>query len=214
MALSRAVLVLQLLSAAIFLSPAGAGIQTQHHQHADGPAAGGDAAAVAAAAHAGSRAPTTASSGTGGAADYGGGGDEGGAEAHRTHHRLQRRHRRSGGRCAGTVGSWCGGYHMQPPIPFKQPPILGKPCPGSCSGIGVCHGDTGRCDCPAGAGGPACADHVKRPCTKNFRSPRDSLVPNSHIGPDKRDLDWSLPESTYSRWVSRSRRRRWREGGA
>jgi hypothetical protein len=103
------------------------------------------------------------------------------------------------GRCVGAVGQWCGGFYSQPLVPFRRPPPRGAPCPNACGGVGVCHGDTGRCDCPAGAGGPACGDHLKRPCTKNFRSPRNSSVPNSHIGDDKRDLDWHAPESTYSR---------------
>lgn len=51
----------------------------------------------------------------------------------------------------------------------------------------------------AGWGGPNCADPVKRPCAKDYRKPRNSTVPSSHIGPDKRDLDWLAKGSTYSR---------------
>lgn len=102
-------------------------------------------------------------------------------------------------RCVGALGRWCGGYYTQPPAPLRRPPVLGKPCPRGCSGIGACHGDRGACVCPAGAGGPACADAEKRPCTKSFRDPRASRAPNSHIGADKRDLNWTEPGSTYSR---------------
>ncbi|KAI8474753.1 MAG: exostosin-like glycosyltransferase [Monoraphidium minutum] len=110
------------------------------------------------------------------------------------------------GRCVGTVGSWCSGFAAQPLVPYRRPPIRGAPCPGDCSGVGVCHGDTGACDCPAGWGGPACADPAKRPCTRAYRTPRDSPAPNSHIGPDKRDLDWAAPGSTFSRRAPRARR--------
>ncbi|GBF90959.1 exostosin-like glycosyltransferase [Raphidocelis subcapitata] len=109
------------------------------------------------------------------------------------------RHRRSGGRCAGAVGPWCGPYYEQRPVPFKPPRPRGAACPGGCSGVGVCHGDTGRCDCPAGWGGPSCADPDKRPCTNGFRLPRNSTRPKSHIGPDKRDLDWGAGGLTPSR---------------
>lgn len=55
------------------------------------------------------------------------------------------------GHCVGSIGSWCAAHQPQLPLaPFKAPPILGKPCPGNCSGVGNCHGDTGTCDCPAG----------------------------------------------------------------
>jgi hypothetical protein len=63
------------------------------------------------------------------------------------------RQRRSGGRCAGAVGPWCGPFYEQRLVPFKTPRPRGAACPGNCSGVGVCHGDTGRCDCPAGARG-------------------------------------------------------------
>jgi hypothetical protein len=52
---------------------------------------------------------------------------------------------------------------------------------------------------PAGWGGPACADPQKRPCTRGYRTPRNSSKPNSHIGGDKRDRDWGAPGSTFSR---------------
>ncbi|GBF96649.1 exostosin-like glycosyltransferase [Raphidocelis subcapitata] len=103
------------------------------------------------------------------------------------------------GRCIGATGSWCGSYYSQAAVPHRPPPVHGARCPGDCSGVGVCHGDRGVCDCPAGWGGPACADPLKRPCTRRYRIPRNSSVPNSHIGPDKRDLDWLAPGSTYSR---------------
>ena len=51
----------------------------------------------------------------------------------------------------------------------------------------------------AGAGGPACADHHKRPCTNGHRLPRNSTVPKGHIGPDGRDLDWLAAGNTPSR---------------
>lgn len=55
-------------------------------------------------------------------------------------------------RCAGTTGRWCGSYLAQAPVAYKgPPPVRGKRCPGGCSGVGVCHGDSGVCDCPAGA---------------------------------------------------------------
>lgn len=63
---------------------------------------------------------------------------------HHAHHHLHK------GRCIGTVSSWCGGYYTQAPVPYKRPPRHNKPCPGGCSGVGVCSGDTGVCDCPAG----------------------------------------------------------------
>ena len=63
----------------------------------------------------------------------------------------RRRARPHDGRCVGTVGGWCGSFYAQRAlVPYRQPPVLGKRCPRDCSGVGVCHGDRGVCDCPAG----------------------------------------------------------------
>lgn len=82
----------------------------------------------------------------------------------------QRGRRRGGsggafdGRCVGTTGAqWCGGFYAQAPLAYKRPPVLSKPCPGGCSGIGVCHGDTGACDCPAGVSSPCPLLPLTRP---------------------------------------------------
>jgi hypothetical protein len=53
-------------------------------------------------------------------------------------------------RCHGVRGSHCVDYYTQPYVALKQPQVHSKPCPNSCSGRGVCNGDTGLCDCPAG----------------------------------------------------------------
>lgn len=54
-------------------------------------------------------------------------------------------------RCSGTRSTYCVDYFTQPYVWLKPPPVLNRPCPNNCSHLGVCHGDTGRCDCPAGA---------------------------------------------------------------
>lgn len=72
---------------------------------------------------------------------------------------LQRLHR-----CAGVRGSSCALYYAQSLQPLQQPRVLDKSCPISAHnskpcGLGVCHGDTGLCDCPAGT----TFDHIQ-PC--------------------------------------------------
>lgn len=59
-------------------------------------------------------------------------------------------------RCTGVSGTVCDGYYAQYLLDLQQPRALNRPCPGSPTqqapcGLGVCHGDTGLCDCPAGA---------------------------------------------------------------
>jgi hypothetical protein len=54
-------------------------------------------------------------------------------------------------RCMGTAGPWCGGYYLQTPVERRPSPIYDRrACPRDCSGVGVCHRDTGVCHCPAG----------------------------------------------------------------
>jgi hypothetical protein len=58
-------------------------------------------------------------------------------------------------RCAGVRGSICSSYYAQSLQQLHQPRIFDKPCPINAQlntpcGLGVCHGDTGLCDCPAG----------------------------------------------------------------
>ncbi|EFJ41258.1 hypothetical protein VOLCADRAFT_119761, partial [Volvox carteri f. nagariensis] len=84
-------------------------------------------------------------------------------------------------RCANTNGDWCSKFLSQEPVPWKPAPRGSKDCPDKCNGVGRCNYDTGYCDCPAG-------DH-EDPGTE----------PLSHIGPDKRDLDWTEGGVTYSR---------------
>jgi hypothetical protein len=54
--------------------------------------------------------------------------------------------------CAHTVGDWCRTWLQQkvPAAPVQPLPLLGKPCPNNCSGIGNCDGALGVCYCPAG----------------------------------------------------------------
>lgn len=59
-------------------------------------------------------------------------------------------------RCAGVRGTVCAAYYAQTFETLQQPRIFDTPCPvspihGTPCGLGVCHGDTGLCDCPAGA---------------------------------------------------------------
>ncbi|KAF8066266.1 SULTR2 [Scenedesmus sp. PABB004] len=80
--------------------------------------------------------------------------------------------------------------------------LLLRRCGGAaaCSGgLGVCNGETGLCDCPAGVGGPDCGAADPRPCTNAFRADKRSKAPASHIGPSKRDRNWSAPGWTPSR---------------
>ncbi len=82
---------------------------------------------------------------------------------------------------------------LSPPVSFplapaflqaltpRPPPKRGdKPCPANCSGVGSCQHDLGLCFCPAGYGGPDCAQPRKRPCWR--------------MGADKRDEGWHLHE--------------------
>lgn len=104
------------------------------------------------------------------------------------------------GRCRLTRGRWCGLYHSQQPIPARLAPAYGKTCPANCSGVGVCNAMTGQCDCPAGWTGAGCAQEQKRPCTDGrhaYRGP--GTLPSSHIGPDKRDLNWTQGDWSASR---------------
>lgn len=56
----------------------------------------------------------------------------------------------SAARCLGTKGDWCLAFYSQPSVPWDQLQLHGKTCPNNCSSVGVCHADTGLCDCPAG----------------------------------------------------------------
>ncbi|GFR40870.1 hypothetical protein Agub_g1521 [Astrephomene gubernaculifera] len=103
-------------------------------------------------------------------------------------------------RCAKTKGDWCAAFHSQKPVAWKPAPRGNKECPDNCNNVGRCNYDTGYCDCPAGWRGPGCKTRQKRPCTNMFRSPEDQRTePMSHIGPDKRDLNWTEPGFTPSR---------------
>jgi hypothetical protein len=58
-------------------------------------------------------------------------------------------------RCAGVRGSICSSYYAQSLQQLQQPRVFDKLCPinahtNTPCGLGVCHGDTGLCDCPAG----------------------------------------------------------------
>lgn len=194
---ARLVLVIVLVAACCV---PGAGGYAQQRPHQRPAAVRG--APPAGAAHGTARDPADPPAAAGG--DYGAEAATGeagtGATAPAPPHaaRRQRAHR-SGGRCTGAEGAWCGGYYGQPPAPRRRPPVLGRPCPRGCGAAGVCHGDRGACDCPAGAGGPACGDADKRPCTNGFRLPRNASSPKGHIGADRRDLDWLAAGNTPSR---------------
>lgn len=91
-----------------------------------------------------------------------------------------RKRLQSSGRCIGTIGSWCGGYYSQQSlVPHKPPPVQSKPCPGGCSGVGVCDGHTGVCDCPAGALGMR--PHSCAPCLQAFAK---------HLSSPSKDQAW------------------------
>ena len=61
-----------------------------------------------------------------------------------------RRARRDIARCFGIRGDWCLAFYHQQPVEWDDLPLHDKPCPNNCSNVGVCHADTGLCDCPAG----------------------------------------------------------------
>jgi hypothetical protein len=56
-------------------------------------------------------------------------------------------------RCAVAAGAWCGPYYSQTPVDRAPSPVFERACPRGCSGVGVCHRDTGACHCPAGRWG-------------------------------------------------------------
>ncbi|GLI69588.1 hypothetical protein VaNZ11_014247 [Volvox africanus] len=102
-------------------------------------------------------------------------------------------------RCSSIKGSWCLDFHLQKEVPWRTAPRGAVECPDNCN-VGRCNYDTGYCDCPVGWAGPACKMRQKRPCTNSFRSPEDNRTePLSHIGPDKRDLNWTAMGLTPSR---------------
>ncbi|KAG2450529.1 hypothetical protein HYH02_005030 [Chlamydomonas schloesseri] len=95
-------------------------------------------------------------------------------------------------RCARTVGAWCVKFHAQTPVPWRPAPRGAVECPDNCNGVGVCNHDTGYCSCRAGWIGEGCKARRTRPCTNHIRTPEsESAEPLSHIGPDKRDLNWT-----------------------
>ncbi|GLI69587.1 hypothetical protein VaNZ11_014246 [Volvox africanus] len=103
-------------------------------------------------------------------------------------------------RCSTIHGDWCVKYISQEPVTWKPAPRGNKDCLDNCNGVGRCNYDTGHCDCPAGWKGPGCKTVQKRPCTLNLRNADMQITePLSHIGPDKRDLDWTAQGVTYSR---------------
>ncbi|PNH07497.1 putative glucuronosyltransferase, partial [Tetrabaena socialis] len=88
------------------------------------------------------------------------------------------------------------------PVAWRPAPRGDRECPGGCNNVGRCNYDTGLCDCPAGWAGPGCRTPFKRPCTLSQRVWTEHRTePHSHIGPDKRDLDWTnIPQDAlYSR---------------
>lgn len=106
---------------------------------------------------------------------------------------LRQRHHRArshaASRCVGTTGSWCGGHHGHhahlAPAPFRAPPVHGKPCPGNCSGVGNCHGDSGTCDCPAGGPNDTTNSHFGArlcmgPVTYIHNAHAQSMLPPPH----------------------------------
>ncbi|PNH11823.1 putative glucuronosyltransferase [Tetrabaena socialis] len=103
-------------------------------------------------------------------------------------------------RCSSAKGEWCQDFLTQEPISWKPAPRGSIDCPDNCNNVGRCNHDTGYCDCPAGWRGPGCKIVQKRPCTRRQRAHDDrSTEPFSFIGPDKRDLDWTVRETIYSR---------------
>jgi hypothetical protein len=89
-------------------------------------------------------------------------------------------------RCALARGDWCAGFHAAAPEPATAPPRGALPCPGACSGIGVCDAAVGACRCPAGWGGPACAARDPRPCSQLHR--RDDALA---LAPYDEPIDWT-----------------------
>jgi hypothetical protein len=53
----------------------------------------------------------------------------------------------------------------------------------------------------AGVGGPDCSSPDLRPCTNQYRADKSSKQPASHIGPNKRDVNWAASGWTQSRCV-------------
>ncbi|PNH07165.1 hypothetical protein TSOC_006411 [Tetrabaena socialis] len=104
-------------------------------------------------------------------------------------------------RCAGVRGTWCGEFLRQAQVATKPVPRGSTECPGACSGWGNCNHDTGRCECPAGRGGPDCGQEVKRPCTHRYRRPDEHnlSLPMGHINPDGSDIDVRKPGWVASR---------------
>ncbi|GFR52399.1 hypothetical protein Agub_g14911 [Astrephomene gubernaculifera] len=104
-------------------------------------------------------------------------------------------------RCAVARGTWCGPYSRQTPISTRPVPRGSKECPNKCSGWGNCNYDSGKCECPAGRGGPDCGQEVKRPCSNRYRHPHEHDVDHAvgHIGPDKHDLNPFAPGWLASR---------------
>jgi hypothetical protein len=90
-------------------------------------------------------------------------------------------------RCALARGAWCADFHAAEPEPATAPPRGARPCPGACSGVGVCDAAAGACRCPAGWGGDACADRDARPCSQFYR--RDGAS-----SPYDQPIDWASTE--------------------
>eukprot|EP00878_Enallax_costatus_P010893 GHUV01011377.1.p1 GENE.GHUV01011377.1~~GHUV01011377.1.p1 ORF type:complete len:191 (+),score=6.41 GHUV01011377.1:244-816(+) len=110
-------------------------------------------------------------------------------------------------RCFGIRGPHCSDYYTQDFVELQPPKVHSKQCPNNCSGKGVCNGETGLCDCPAGVGGPDCGSADPRPCTNTYRNNKKSNISESHIGPNKRDTNWAESGWTPSRCGSSSGRR-------
>ena len=47
-------------------------------------------------------------------------------------------------RCVGAIGTWCGPYYTQPPMPDLEPPQGNRTCVLDCNGVGVCDGFLGE----------------------------------------------------------------------
>ncbi|KAG2431441.1 hypothetical protein HXX76_009456 [Chlamydomonas incerta] len=103
-------------------------------------------------------------------------------------------------RCAVAKGKWCDDFLIQEEVVWNPAPRGSKECPDKCNNVGRCNYDTGYCDCAAGWTGVGCKTPQKRPCTSYWREAEDpSKVPTSHIGPDKRDLNWTVWSNIHSR---------------
>ena len=104
-------------------------------------------------------------------------------------------------RCALTKAGWCGPYISQTAVPRKPAPKFSRRCQHNCNTVGSCDFRTGSCKCPAGWSGDDCRVPQKRPCT-NRRGGLSALqpgLPSSHIAPDGRDFNWTVPGWTASR---------------